>query len=147
MNTEELMKLADAYANAAQGYNMATLNKARAALEAALSAKQEPDWTDSETGLLECWKNRLHPMSDRLLMADGAIAFRDKIIANLRSQLASLSAKQGEQERISELEAQNAQLLESLRHMVTFFERFEDTHTVLAMDEARAAIAAVEGKV
>ena len=40
MNTEELMRLADAYAFSAQGYNQKGLNEARAALEAALSAKQ-----------------------------------------------------------------------------------------------------------
>lgn len=65
------------------------------------------DWTNSETGLLECWKNPLHSMSDRLRMADGAIAFRDKTIANLRSQLAAYQSTQHRQplstERIQEL--------------------------------------------
>lgn len=32
---------------------------------------QEPDWTESESGPLELWKNPLIPMRDRLLMADG----------------------------------------------------------------------------
>lgn len=56
--------------------------------------EQEPDWTNSETGLLECWKNPLHPMTDRLQMADGAISFRDKTIANLRLQIASYQSAQ-----------------------------------------------------
>lgn len=47
----------------------------------------EPDWSDSKTLLSECWKNPLHPMSDRLLMADGAVAFRDAVISNLRKRL------------------------------------------------------------
>ena len=56
--------------------------------------EQEPDWTNSETGLLECWKSPLHPMPDRLQMADGAVAFRDKTIANLRLQIASYQSAQ-----------------------------------------------------
>lgn len=67
------------------------------ALRAALNqppVEQEPDWTNSETGLLECWKNPLHPMPDRLQMADGAVAFRDKTIANLRLQIASYQSAQ-----------------------------------------------------
>ena len=56
--------------------------------------EQEPDWTNSETGLLECWKSPLHSMPDRLLMADGAVAFRDKTISNLRLQIASYQSAQ-----------------------------------------------------
>lgn len=52
------------------------------------SDAQEPDWTQSETLATELWKSPLHDLQSRLLMADGAIAFRDKVIANLRSQLA-----------------------------------------------------------
>lgn len=32
---------------------------------------QEPDWSESDTGQLELWKNPLIPMRDRLLIADG----------------------------------------------------------------------------
>ena len=65
----------------------------RAALEQP-QVEQEPDWTNSETGLLECWKNPMHTMPDRLQMADGAVAFRDKTIANLRLQLAAYKSAQ-----------------------------------------------------
>jgi hypothetical protein len=51
------------------------------------SAPQEPDWSTSKTLLSELWKNPLFSMTDRLLMADGAIRYRDEIIANLRNQL------------------------------------------------------------
>lgn len=50
-------------------------------------AQREPDWSNSETGINELWKNPAHSMADRLRMADGAVAFRDKTIANLRHQL------------------------------------------------------------
>lgn len=48
---------------------------------------KEPDWTNSKTLLSECWKNPLHPMNDRLEMADGAITYRNEIISNLRKRL------------------------------------------------------------
>ena len=35
----------------------------------------------------ELWDNPLYPLEERLEMAKGGIAFRDKIIANLRDQL------------------------------------------------------------
>lgn len=54
--------------------------------------EQEPVWTHSQTGALECWKNPLYSMSDRLRMADGAVSFRDQVIANLRSQIAALQS-------------------------------------------------------
>ena len=47
----------------------------------------EPDWSDSETLPTEMWKNSFIPMNDRLEVADGAIAFRDATIANLRKRL------------------------------------------------------------
>lgn len=66
-----------------------------------LSALEEPDWSDSETLLSECWKNPHQTMQDRLLMADGAVSFRDKVIANLRDQLAnSQTFRQSEVEAI-----------------------------------------------
>jgi hypothetical protein len=48
---------------------------------------EEPNWDESETPLLSSWKNPFIPLSDRLLIADGAIAFRDSVIQNLRNQL------------------------------------------------------------
>lgn len=47
------------------------------------------DWSDSKTGELEMWKNPLIPVEERLQIADGAIAFRDNIIKNLRERLVS----------------------------------------------------------
>jgi hypothetical protein len=52
-------------------------------------AKQEqgePDFSKSKTLLSELWKNPLYSLQDRLLMADGAVSFRDEVIANLRKQ-------------------------------------------------------------
>jgi hypothetical protein len=45
----------------------------------------EPNWDDSETSINELWKNPAYSMADRLRMADGAVAFRDKTIKNLRN--------------------------------------------------------------
>jgi len=56
------------------------------------TAPIEPDWANSETLPTELWKNPLYPMNERLQMADGAVRFRDKVITNLREQLASLQA-------------------------------------------------------
>lgn len=50
--------------------------------------KQQPDWSDSKTGLLECWKDPLASPQENLLRADGAVTFRGEVIANLRQQLA-----------------------------------------------------------
>ncbi len=47
-----------------------------------------PAFEDSKTGPHEAWKNPLAPIAENLEIADGAIAFRDGIIANLRAQLA-----------------------------------------------------------
>lgn len=44
-----------------------------------------PDWRSSLTSAHEVWKNPMFTMADRLAMADGAIASRDKMIANLRA--------------------------------------------------------------
>ena len=46
-----------------------------------------PYWTNSETGTLELWKSHLNTPIDNLIIADGAIAWRDKVIKNLRGQL------------------------------------------------------------
>lgn len=48
----------------------------------------EPDWSNSETLLTEAWKNPFIPVNQRFLIADGAIAWRNRVIANLRERLA-----------------------------------------------------------
>lgn len=55
-------------------------------------AQPEPDWSDSKTLISEAWKNPLTPMGERLQIADGAVRFRDDVIANLRKQLAEAQA-------------------------------------------------------
>lgn len=50
----------------------------------------EPEWEDSETSASELWKNPLIPMEDRLVIADGAIHFRDKVIRQLREKIKTL---------------------------------------------------------
>lgn len=47
----------------------------------------EPSWADSKTPELSMWKNPLIPMNERLEIADGAVRWRDEVIANLRRQL------------------------------------------------------------
>lgn len=47
----------------------------------------EPDWSNSSTLQSEMWKNPLLPKSERLEIADGAIAYRNEVIKNLRRQL------------------------------------------------------------
>lgn len=54
-----------------------------------------PDWSESPTAGGELWKNPLFTNADNLLIADGAIAWRDQVIANLREQLAA-AKKDGE---------------------------------------------------
>lgn len=51
------------------------------------SVSEEPDWSDSRTLETEAWKNPLLSKNDRLQIADGAVAWRDEVIANLRQQL------------------------------------------------------------
>src|SRR5690554_376594 len=46
----------------------------------------EPDWSDSKTLESEGWKNPLLSKNDRLQIADGAVAWRDEVIKNLRSR-------------------------------------------------------------
>jgi hypothetical protein len=53
---------------------------------------QELDWSDSKTLPTELWKNRMYSTSDRLLMADGAVAFEREVNANLRKQLTAPKA-------------------------------------------------------
>src|SRR3990167_2187833 len=48
-------------------------------------AAGEPDWRSSQTASHEVWKNPMFTVMDRLSMADGAVAFRDKTITNLRA--------------------------------------------------------------
>ena len=55
-------------------------------------AQAQPDWSESETAPGELWKNRLRPMAENLLVADGAIHHRDLVIKNLRQQLAKKDA-------------------------------------------------------
>lgn len=50
----------------------------------------EPDWSNSKTLESEVWKNPLLPMPERLQIADGAVRFRNDVIANLRAQLAQV---------------------------------------------------------
>ncbi len=45
------------------------------------------DWSESKTLPSELWKNPMFSIEDRLLIADGVIAFRDRVIENLRNQL------------------------------------------------------------
>jgi hypothetical protein len=52
----------------------------------------EPDFSNSETLLMEPWKNPLCPVAERLVMADGAVAFERKVNANLRERLAAQPA-------------------------------------------------------
>lgn len=47
----------------------------------------EPDWSDSKTLETEGWKNPLLSKNDRLQIADGAVAWRDEVIKNLRSRV------------------------------------------------------------
>lgn len=57
----------------------------RQVLPAGEPAPGEPDWRNSRTAPHEVWKNPMFTVPDRLSMADGAVAFRDKTIANLRT--------------------------------------------------------------
>ena len=54
---------------------------------------KEPDWEGSETLPSESWKNPLLTFQDRLLIADGAYAFQDKVIKNLRTRIKSLEVQ------------------------------------------------------
>lgn len=54
---------------------------------------KEPDWKDSETLPSESWKNSLLTFQDRLLIADGAYAFQDKVIKNLRTRIKQLESE------------------------------------------------------
>ncbi|MNQ38143.1 hypothetical protein D3C85_517070 [compost metagenome] len=51
------------------------------------------DWSNSKTGQSELWKNPLIPIEERLLIADGAIAFNREVISNLRNQIKELKDK------------------------------------------------------
>lgn len=51
-----------------------------------------PDWSNSETGPCELWKNPLRPMAENLQVADGAIHFREKVISNLRKRITEKNA-------------------------------------------------------
>lgn len=54
---------------------------------------KEPDWEFSETLPSESWKNPLLTFQDRLLIADGAYAFQEKVIKNLRTRIKVLEAE------------------------------------------------------
>jgi hypothetical protein len=62
---------------------------------------QEPDFSNSETLLMEPWKNPLCPVAERLVMADGAVAFERKVNANLRERLAAQPAPVQEPEQVT----------------------------------------------
>lgn len=51
------------------------------------------DWSDSETPDCSIWKNPLESDQKNLLICDGAVHFRDKVIANLRGQIAERDEK------------------------------------------------------
>ena len=57
-------------------------------LEPQSRQEKEPDWSDSKTLPTELWKNPLLSWQARMNIADGAIHFRDRVIQNLRQQLA-----------------------------------------------------------
>jgi hypothetical protein len=65
---------------------------------------QEPDWSNSKTGPLELWKNPMYSMQDRLIMADGAIAFLNKINIKQENRIFELIEKI---EKIKEIVAKN----------------------------------------
>jgi len=71
---------------------------------------KEPDWSGSKTLLSACWKNPLYPMNERLEMADGAVRWRNEVIANLRNQLEQ--AKADAARRDSSLQSSIEELLE-----------------------------------
>ena len=54
---------------------------------------KEPDWSESKTLISELWKNPMIPMNERLVIADGAIAFYKEVIANLRKKLKETESK------------------------------------------------------
>jgi len=66
---------------------------ARTAIASAGAGVPEPDWKDSKTLDSELWKNPLIPQHERLQIADGAVRFRDDVIANLRKQIAEAERK------------------------------------------------------
>lgn len=45
------------------------------------------DWSNSQTSPTDLWKNELLTIEDRLLIADGAVAWHREVIKNLRKQL------------------------------------------------------------
>ncbi len=79
--------------------------------ELVVKSNKHPDWSESETAPSEIWKNPLHSLQCCLLMADGVIAFRGKVIENLRSQLTSVNA----QKITDEAREECAKLCEGLR--------------------------------
>lgn len=55
-----------------------------------MNKETEPDWSESETLISELWKNPMLDKNERLLIADGTIAWQRKVINNLRAQIKEL---------------------------------------------------------
>lgn len=110
-------------------------------------ATHEPDWTDSETDPGKLWKNTTRTIQDRLRIADEAIANRDRIIANLRAQLAGTAAPEyfklapvaATKEIIHAIEA-------TIENQITASGMTEEMHRLDGQYVWDAAIAAVENK-
>jgi len=86
------------------------------------AAEKEPDWSDSKTLLSGSWKNPLHSWQDRLLIADGAVHFKDEVIANLRQQLATAE--------------KDAALLKGLRGLCGYVENGSNETVSIFQDDA-----------
>ena len=67
--------------------------------QAIAEAEQEPDWSESKTDPSSVWKIPHRPMSERLLKADHAIAFRNEHIEYLKEKLAELRQAIAEAEK------------------------------------------------
>lgn len=72
---------------------IAGLRMTLASVSNAPLAEKLPNWEGSKTLDTELWKNPLCPMGERLEIADGAVAHRNEIIANLRRQLKERDAE------------------------------------------------------
>ena len=165
MNTEEIMKLADAYADACLDFALTgkdTATAAHAALEAALSAKQgEQDAVCPlchGKGEHEMFSAHLpgQPVPERRMVKCNQCANPAPSV-NAQERISELEAEcerlnqqaelqyQHDTKEIEELQAQNAQLLEALKRILgaggLFSEPASGQH---AREIARAAIAAVE---
>lgn len=76
-----------------QSYNTKKIFQNHGFESAIKYAMQEPDWEFSETLVSKSWKNHLLTFQYRLLIADGAYAFQEKVISNLRTRIRQLEAE------------------------------------------------------